>query len=246
MSAYLDFTEAQALTVLRSFLLSILPPIEVVRGQINRVGEPTAGDFVVMTPILRTRLETNTPTYMDAVFTGSIAATTLTVSAVAHGSILVGAPVAPAPGGHSVADETYVVAQLTGSVPGDVGTYRVSVSQTVASGGLLAGVVETLQPTQLTVQLDVHGPASGDNAQIIATLFRDPIACQAFRASGFPTQPLYASDPAQRPFQNAQDQIEYRWGVDAVIQVNPAVSTLQQFAASLAATLVSVDATYPP
>jgi hypothetical protein len=122
----------------------------------------------------------------------------------------------------------------------------VSVSQTVASGGLLAGVAQAMQPTQLTVQLDVHGPASGDNAQIIATLIRDPIACAFFRDTGLATQPLYASDPAQRPFQNAQDQIEYRWGVDAVIQVNPVVSTLQQFAATLAATLVNVEATYPP
>ncbi len=72
------------------------------------------------------------------------------------------------------------------------------------------------------------------------------MACGYFRESGYATQPLYTSEPAQRPFHNAQDQIEYRWGVDAVIQVNPVVSTLQQFAATLAATLVSVEAAYAP
>lgn len=65
-------------------------------------------------------------------FTGSIATTTLTVTA---------APVALAPGqvvsGTSVVSGTYIVAQLTGTT-GSTGTYQVSDSQTVASETLTA------------------------------------------------------------------------------------------------------------
>ncbi len=125
MSAYLDFTESQATTVLRGFLLAQLPAgIEVVKGQINRVGEPLglpkSGDFVVITPILRTRLATNSQTYIDAIFTGSVAGTTLTVSALQNpnGPIMVGAPLANA--ADTVAAGTYIVAQLTGQ-PGQAG-----------------------------------------------------------------------------------------------------------------------------
>lgn len=60
--------------------------------------------------------------------TGSIATTTLTVSAVASGSLLPGMTIS----GTGVTAGTYIVVQLTGT-PGGVGTYTVSASQTVAS-----------------------------------------------------------------------------------------------------------------
>lgn len=59
----LNLTESQALTVVRSFLLSILPTtVEVFRGQDNRVPEPQGMDFIVLTPIGRERLALNTVT----------------------------------------------------------------------------------------------------------------------------------------------------------------------------------------
>ena len=59
MTIALSITEIGALTAIRSFLLGCLPAgTEVVHGQDNRVAMPT-GDFVTMTPILRTRLAMN-------------------------------------------------------------------------------------------------------------------------------------------------------------------------------------------
>jgi len=79
----INITESQVLTVLRSYLLSILSSVSVVRGQNNRVSMPT-GDFVVMTPMLRARLATNVDSYTTASFpapttTQAMQATEITV-----------------------------------------------------------------------------------------------------------------------------------------------------------------------
>lgn len=63
-----------------------------------------------------------------ATFTGSIATTTLTVSAVASGTILPGMLIT----GTGVTASTYIVKQLTGTT-GSTGTYQVNNSQTVSS-----------------------------------------------------------------------------------------------------------------
>lgn len=59
-------SESQVFTALRAFLLSILPSgYEVIKAQDNRVPEPQSGNFVVMTPLLRERIETNVDNYSD-------------------------------------------------------------------------------------------------------------------------------------------------------------------------------------
>jgi len=68
---------------------------------------------------------TTTPVFASV--TGSIATTTLTVTAVASGTLAVGQTIA----GSGVTNGTTITAFLTGS--GGVGTYTVSTSQTVAS-----------------------------------------------------------------------------------------------------------------
>lgn len=103
-----------------------------------------------------------------------------------------------------------------------------------------------LQPTKVTVQLDIHGPASADNAQIITTLFRDDYGVEQFASSGFDVTPLYHSEPHQMPFVNGEQQVEDRWVVDVVMQCNPVVTVPQQFADQLKVGLIDVDATYPP
>lgn len=183
MTPTLSLTEAQALTALRTFLIGVLAPgIEVIAGQDNRVPEPAGTDFVVMTPMLRERIETNVTTTFDGYF-------------------------------------------ATPSVP---------------------GTRADMQAIKLTVQIDVHGPAGGDNAQTITTLFRSDYAVDAFAASGFDVTPLYTGEPHQVPFLNAEQQIEERWSIDAVMQCNPIVTTAQDFAAALNIGLIEVDATYPP
>jgi len=67
-----------------------------------------------------------------AAFTGSISATTLTVTAVAGGALAVGQVIA----GGTTASNTIITALGTGT--GGTGTYTVSVSQTVSSGPMTA------------------------------------------------------------------------------------------------------------
>lgn len=176
----LSFTESDIFASLRTLLLQMLPTgVEVVRSQTNRVPEPRVGDFVVFTPINRTRLAMNTDTYSD------------------------GFPEEP-------------------------------------------GVKYALQPTRIDVQLDVHGPSSGDNVQIITTLFRDDYATTFFDASAIDMQALYTGEPHQMPFINGENQFEDRWVVDVSLQVNQVVEIEQQFADTLVTGVIEVDTTYPP
>lgn len=105
---------------------------------------------------------------------------------------------------------------------------------------------QDVQATRVTVQLDVHGPAAADNVQVISTLLRSEVATDAFEATGFDVAPLYAGDPRQAPFLNAEQQIETRWTLDAVMQTSPVVTTAQDFAGSLSVGIHNVDVDYPP
>jgi hypothetical protein len=213
--------------------------VEVIAAQDNRVPEPSAPDFVTMTPIMQSRLETNVDSYEDVSFTAAIAGNTMTVSAVAFGDLAVGQTVF----GVGVTALTKIIALGTGT--GGVGTYMVSPSQTVASRKMASGGQIFLQPTRVTVQLDVHGPNSAENAQTISTLFRDDYAVQAFKISGFDITPLYVSDPRQLPFENEGQQVESRWIIDAVMQSNSIIRAPQQFADQLVVDVIDVDAEYP-
>ena len=239
----LSITESNIFATLRTFLLSILPAgVEVIKGQDNRVGEPEGTDFVVMTPTMRKRLAFNVDTYTNNAFTGSISGTTLTVTEVQAGSLIIGTQVF----GVNVAANTVITAFGTGM--GGVGTYMVSISQTVASDVLNAGTANAEQYTQISIQLDVHGPSSGDNSQVIATLFWDQDAFQVITTQGFDIAPLYCSDPRQIPFINAEQQYEDRYVIDIELQANPIVQTPIQFADELELGplgIVNVTAEYP-
>ncbi|WP_347558573.1 hypothetical protein [Robbsia sp. KACC 23696] len=233
MNIAISITQSQTLAAVRSFLLGILPDgIEVVRGQDNRVPEPEGPDFVVMTPGLRSRLSTNVDEYDDAAFTGSISGTTLTVSAVRIGTIVVGRTLF----GVGVAAGTTIT--RAGSGTGAEGTYTVSKSQTVAQQTMAAGAKSIQQSTEVTIQLDVHGPASAENAALITTLFRDSYAVQAMDGTG--VAPLYAADAHQLPFFNGEQQVEQRWVIDLVMQVKPTLNVPQQFADELEVNLKRV------
>jgi hypothetical protein len=242
----LSLTETQILTALRGFLLSVLPaPVTVVRGLVNRTPEPSGTDFCVMTPILRERLETNidsydssqdvetltfaaltlTPTVGDTVVNGTATATGIVTAVLGLNVTVNRLTKAYFAVGDAVSDTTYI---------GSVGTVT----------GVAYGASTSMQPIKMTVQLDVHGPSSGDNAQIISTLLRDSYGVDQFATSGFDVTPLYASDPRQLPFENAEQQIEERWSIDAVLQCNPVVTVQQQYGNSLAITLVDVQAAY--
>ena len=104
-----------------------------------------------------------------------------------------------------------------------------------------AGTRQVRQPTELSLQIDVHGPAASDNAQILATLLRDDFASARFAGYARGVQPLYATDPHQTPFINGEDQYEDRWTFDLSLQCSPAVTVAQDFAASIQVTPARAD-----
>jgi hypothetical protein len=234
--------ESQINAALRSYLLSILPVgVEVVLGEQNRVPEPAGSDFVVFTPLFRNRLSTNWDVYQDVTYTGSISGTTLTITAApSTASLQVGSPVF----GTSITLGTTISALGTGT--GGVGTYQVTPSQTVGSALIASGATQFTQPTQITAQLDVHGPNSADNAQVITTLFRDGFTFDALGGTAGVICPLHADDPKEVPFMNAEQQYEVRWIVTALFQSNQVVTvTGQQFATQVTIPLHPVPEIVP-
>lgn len=91
----------------------------------------------------------------DAVFTGSIAGTTLTVTAVASGTLAVNSVLAAT----LVQPATMVQAQLSGTT-GGIGTYRVSRSQTVTS--------QTISATGTGDRIPAYATVTGVSMQVQA------------------------------------------------------------------------------
>lgn len=222
-------------TAVGAFLTYVLPPgTPVFRGQDNRVPEPAAQDFAVFTFMGQRRLATNEDTYADAQFTGSVAGNVLTVSAVQFGEIQIGSTLF----GPTVASFTTILPGGTGS--GGTGTYLLSQAQSITSGKLAAGNELLVQASEFSVQIDVHGPNSSDNAITISTIWRDERGVDFFDQNFSEIEPLVADDPSQRPFLNDADQIEFRWSLDATLQANQTVTLGQQFADQLHVTVTDV------
>jgi hypothetical protein len=237
--AAIDLTEVAALKALRTFLITALPSsVTVVQGQANRVAQPRTDDFIVFWPVMRRRLGTNEEEDFDTQAIGSIAGNTLTVSAIPEpaGPIGQGSPVLDGTRG-AVAANTYVLAQLSGSL-GGTGTYRLSGSQIAPSGLIYLGTTEHLSPFELTVQCDFHGNLSGNYVQIAQTLWRSEYAVQVLYDAGYNglVSPLSCDDVQQLPFVNDQSQVENRWTLRMVMQINPTVVTGMEFADQLIAT----------
>lgn len=239
-------TQSDIQTALRTFLLAVLPSgTEVFIAEGNRVPEPQGSNFVVITPLRMPRLMTNVDSDADVRFEASITGAVMTVSNVDTGTLSAGATVF----GPGVAAGTTITSQ-TGGTPGGPGTYAVAPSQTVAAGIFSAGAEMLLQDAEAVFQLDFHSAdlTSGDMAQIVSTTLRDEFGVDFFAALPAPQNlvaPLYADDPAQRPFVNDQDQYEYRWVVDCHLEVAQTVSVPQEYADAVDVTLVDVDTIVP-
>lgn len=228
-------------TAVRSFLLSVLPPnFEVVEGQDNRVPEPKVLDFAVMWPLRRERLSTNIDDTGDVRFTASISGTLMSVTHIDFGVIAIGTWVF----GVGVLFPTRIL--FFGSGTGGLGTYTLDQPQAVPSEIMSSGQITATQHTEVVLQIDVHGPTSTENAQVISTLFRDPYAVSWFAQNAANIMPLFADDPNQIPFFNAEDQTEYRWVVEAHLQANIALALPQQYADAVNVLLQNVDAVFPP
>jgi len=231
--------ESDIQTALRNFLLAILPSgIEIAEGQDNRVPEPESDDFVLITTFHRPRLGTNVDSYSDNTFVGSIAGSVLTITEASANVLEIGSQIF----GVGVVDGTLITA--LGSGTGGDGTYEINNTQNISSEALASGTKIVEQSTQITIQLDVHGPNSADNAQIISTLFRDEYAVTQFATSGFDITPLYVDDPRQLPFTNDQDQVETRYVIQAQLQANQIVAVPQQFADVAKVDVIEVESAY--
>jgi hypothetical protein len=99
----------------------------------------------------------NVPT---SAFYGAISGTTLTVTGVSSGALAAGQYVVDAAG--TVSAGTTIVSQLTGTT-GGVGTYQISLPQTVAAANL-AGVVPGLD--EVTVNINQYPVASAANIAV--------------------------------------------------------------------------------
>lgn len=99
------------------------------------------------------------------------------------------------------------------------------------------------QGVMAEMQLDVYGPGSGDMANILTTLWRDPYGCDAL---GDTCQPLYAEIATQAPLVTGEEQYLERYIVRARLQYNPVVSVTQDFASVVEVDVISVDQRYPP
>lgn len=236
-------TQSNAQAMLKSFLASILPAdVAIVTAQQNRVAEPQVPNFVVMTPLRFERLRTNLVNYADARFIGSIAGSTLTVVDLTSGTVGVGSVIF----GPGVLPATTVIG--IGNAPG---LWIVSPIQTVPQAVLAAGTKTWEQGAELTIQLDFHSAdtsLAGDMAQTVTTMFRTEYAVDQFlsQTPSYDITPLYADGARMAPFINEHQQWEWRWIVEARLQVNDVVTLPLQFAEGLIVDVISVDATYPP
>jgi len=197
-----------------------------------------------MTPIRIDRIETNLDSDEDCKLTGTIAGTLMSVSDVLSGEIALGANIF----GVGVAANTVVVAFGTGT--GGLGTYTVSVSQSVGSETLSAGQMTITQGAEITVQLDFHSAdlTAADMAQAVSTALRDPYGTTFFAGLAEPlngVSPLYADDPKQTPFINEAQQYEWRWVLDAHLFIAQTVTVPQEYADSAVIDLIDVPVQYP-
>ena len=97
-------------------------------------------------------------------------------------------------------------------------------------------------PTQFTMQLDFYGPTASAMAMTVQAMFRDETGLALFPAT---VQPLYCDDPMQIPLVTGEQQWLERWRVSAVMQIDPSVTTTQDFAGALDIGLVDVTTAYP-
>lgn len=138
------------------------------------------------------------------------------------------------------------VAMPTGDFVTMTSLGTVGLSTDAATYQPTAGTETHTRSTRWDVQLDFYGPDAADYANTVATLIKTDYACTQIEASGLSMDPLYAEDPRQVPFINAENQYEKRWMVQCAFQFSPTVVIDQQFAASLDVVPASVDVVFPP
>jgi hypothetical protein len=239
--------QVDAQAAMQAFIQSLLPSADVIAAQANRAAEPQTGSFVVMTPVTLERLSTNFEQYGDVRAVGSISGQAFTVTAVTIGSIALGNPL----DGTGVTPGTYIAAQTSGP-PGGAGTYTLNNSMTIPGPEAFSvGTWIMHAAYRMRMQLDFHSDdyTAYAWAQTVGIVLRSDNGVRFFADLPSPqnnVRPLYADEPAQRPFTNDQQQIEWRWVLDAHIQINQTVLVPQDYADKVHVGLIPVDIFYDP
>ena len=101
------------------------------------------------------------------------------------------------------------------------------------------GTRETTRSTQVGCFINFYGENATDNGQIFNQLFRDLYGCDFLRP--FNVQPLWCDDGRQMPLIDSEKQYATRWMIHALMQVNPTISTPQDFAATVTGTILEAD-----
>lgn len=101
------------------------------------------------------------------------------------------------------------------------------------------------EQVQVTMQVNLFGPASSNQMQMVTALWRDMQAVDFFRASGVPIAPLTTSTTRQLGFETGERQYDDLWTVDLTMQVTLTTRLPQQFATSIPITLAEVVTAYP-
>jgi hypothetical protein len=107
-------------------------------------------------------------------------------------------------------------------------------------------ITTIMQPYELVLQVDVHGPNSGNTATILQALSRSMSFYDTMASLSADVTLLCIDDPRQSPFENAEQQTEWRWTIDMHLQVNATVTLTQEFFGEVDVGVFSVDVVYPP
>ena len=97
----------------------------------------------------------------------------------------------------------------------------------------------TTRSTQVGCYINFYGPDATDNGQIFNQLFCDLYGCDFLSTYG--VQPLWCDDGKQMPLIDSEKQYETRWMIHALMQINPTISTTQQFADTVSVSIKEAD-----
>ena len=226
-----------------SFLGAILPGLEVISAYDNRVPEPSAPDFAIISTTARRPMCTPVEAWCDVAFTGIVSGNTLTASNFHFGLIDLSNGNQPPCWGVGVVDGTPTLSQTSGT-PGGAGVYALGgAPQTAGPVLMAAGEIVIVQPTEVTLQLDFHSNVGdgADQAQAFATMFRTLQAGDLFRSYANNVGILFCEDPRLIPFVNAEQEWEQRWVVLAHLQANQAIPWPQQFFSAMTVTFIDAS-----
>ena len=118
-------------------------------------------------------------------------------------------------------------------------TDRMRLATNARSYDATGGTRTSQESVQVGVTVNFYGPTATDNGQTFVQLFRDLYGADFFAA--YEVAPLFCDDGRQMPLIDSEKQYAARWMIRAWLQINPTISTTQDFAASVTVNVVEID-----